>query len=290
MKYNVGLYLGFLFIFIMVMGCAPAIHNAVRKGDIIKVRQLVDDGTDVNKLHNGYTPLIIAAMNGRDNMVEYLVKKGADPRIARKGKTPRMIAQAKGFNHVAQLLNLAEYQCYAKDMKLDPSFTPMQKVVASIETKNQVEIITRSDYKVTLSVMDINITSGLSPNEVVMLTDKLMNEFTANGVYKIIERSKRDEILREQGFQQSGACDQGPCLVEAGQMLGVEKMVGGTIGGIGTIYGVELRVMDVRTGAIEQAFSRQYSGDVSALLEAMKEAAMEFSGVTLDSQQRKGRR
>jgi curli biogenesis system outer membrane secretion channel CsgG len=130
--------------------------------------------------------------------------------------------------------------------------------------------------KTTLSVMDLNITSGLSAQEVAMLTDKLLNEFVTFSYYKVIERSKRDEILKEQGFQQSGACDQSSCLVEAGQLLGVQKMVGGTIGKLGAVFAVELRVMDVKTGEIDQAFSRKYSGDVSNLLDAMKEAAAVF--------------
>jgi len=132
--------------------------------------------------------------------------------------------------------------------------------------------------KLTISVMDLNVTSGLAPNEVGMLTDKLLNEFVTYGFYKVVERSKRDEILKEQGFQQSGACDQGACLVEAGQLLGVQKMVGGTIGKLGAVYAVELRIMDVKTGEIDKAFSRQYTGDVSNLLNAMREAATVFSG------------
>jgi hypothetical protein len=129
----------------------------------------------------------------------------------------------------------------------------------------------------TVSVMDLNITSGLASNEATMLTDKLLNELVTDGFYRVVERSKRDEILKEQGFQQSGTCDQGSCLVEAGQLLGVQKMVGGTIGKLGSLYDVELRVIDVKTGEIDVAFSRQYSSDVSALLGAMKDAAAVLS-------------
>ena len=105
--------------------------------------------------------------------------------------------------------------------------------------------------KQTISVMDLNVTSGLSPQEVSMLTDKLLNEFVNLKFYKVVERSKRDEILKEQGFQQSGACDQGACLVEAGQLLGVEKMIGGSIGKVGALYSVDLQMVDVRTGRID---------------------------------------
>ncbi|HBE74098.1 MAG TPA: hypothetical protein DDW31_08470 [candidate division Zixibacteria bacterium] len=131
--------------------------------------------------------------------------------------------------------------------------------------------------KLTVSVMDLNVTEGLSAKEVMMLTDKLLNEFVSQGVYKVIERSKRDEILKEQGFQQSGACDATSCLVEAGQYLGVQKMFGGTIGRFGAVFAVELRMIDVKTGEIDLAFSKKYTGDVSNLLDAMKEAAVSFT-------------
>ncbi|MBI4726405.1 PEGA domain-containing protein, partial [candidate division TA06 bacterium] len=134
-----------------------------------------------------------------------------------------------------------------------------------------------SAQKLQVSVMDLNVTSGLTPQEAVMLTDCLLNEFITIGAFKVVDRSNRDNILKEQGFQQSGACDQGACLVEAGQLLGAHKMFGGTVGKMGVKYAVQLRMIDVKTGEADMAFTRQYSGDVSALLDAMKEAATEFS-------------
>jgi len=133
-----------------------------------------------------------------------------------------------------------------------------------------------AQQKMAISVMDLNVTSGISPQEGVMLTDCLLNEFISNGVFKVVDRSNRDMILKEQSFQMSGACDQGACLVEAGQLLGVHKMFGGTIGKMGTVFAVQLRMIDVKSGEADMAFTRQYSGDISSLLGAMKEAATEF--------------
>ncbi|MBI4726919.1 SUMF1/EgtB/PvdO family nonheme iron enzyme [candidate division TA06 bacterium] len=142
--------------------------------------------------------------------------------------------------------------------------------------------------KTTISIMDLNTTAGLSASEAVMFSDKLVNDLVTANVYQVVDRSKRDEILKEQGFQQSGACDQGACLVEAGQLLGVQKMVGGTIGKLGAVYSLQLRVIDVKTGAIDKAFSKSYAGDVSILLEAMREAACYFSGIPYQSGQPAG--
>ncbi|MBI4726960.1 PEGA domain-containing protein [candidate division TA06 bacterium] len=130
--------------------------------------------------------------------------------------------------------------------------------------------------KTTISVMDLNTTSGLSPKEVALLTDKLLNSLVEYRVFEVVERSKRDEILKEQGFQMTGACDQTSCLVEVGQLLGAQKMVGGTIGKLGNVYAVELRMIDIQTGGIDLSFSRNY-GKVADLLTAMKEAAEIFS-------------
>jgi len=131
--------------------------------------------------------------------------------------------------------------------------------------------------RVTVSVMDLNVTEGVSAKEAVMLTDKLLNSLVEFRVYEVVERSKRDEILKEQGFQMTGACSEASCLVEVGQLLGAQKMIGGTVGRLGNLYAVELRMIDIQTGKIDLVFSKNYSGDISNLLVAMKQAAETFS-------------
>ena len=40
------------------------------------------------------------------------------------------------------------------------------------------------------------------------------------------------------------------CIVQVGQMLGVDRMIAGSVGKVGTIYTVSLRMIDVETGRI----------------------------------------
>jgi hypothetical protein len=136
--------------------------------------------------------------------------------------------------------------------------------------------VSEAQRKTTLSVMDINVTSGLSQKEISLLTDKLLNSLVEYRIFEVVERSKRDEILREQGFQLTGACSDASCLVEVGQLLGAQKMIGGTIGQLGSMYVVELRMIDIKTGGIDLSFSRQYN-KMTELLGAMKEASEIFS-------------
>jgi|GEM_PF-1875912 TolB-like protein len=131
--------------------------------------------------------------------------------------------------------------------------------------------------KTTIAVMDLNVTSGLSKPEAEQLSKKLLNELVATYTYDVIDRNKRDEVLKEQGFMQTGACDQTTCLIEAGELLGVQNIIGGSIGLIGNIYSVELQMVDVKSGRVEMPFSHEYINDVASLITAMKDAALSFS-------------
>ena len=152
----------------------------------------------------------------------------------------------------------------------------MKKALLAVVLCSLLTGLATAGKKTTISVMDLNTTSGLAPKEMALLTDKLLNSLVEYRVFEVVERSKRDEILKEQGFQMTGACDQTSCLVEAGQLLGAQKMIGGTIGKLGNVYAIELRMLDIQTGGIDLSFSRNY-GKIADLLSAMKEAAEIFS-------------
>jgi hypothetical protein len=71
-------------------GFAGNSHRHVPDGWLPAVKFLVEElGADVNaRDHNGYTPLHHAAARGDNELILYLVSKGADPTaIARSGQT-----------------------------------------------------------------------------------------------------------------------------------------------------------------------------------------------------------
>jgi len=78
-----------------------AIHSAVQKGQLQRVKNLVEKhGVPVNIQNNqGITPLMVAANNGKTNIVRYLIRKGANVRReSRNGK--RAIHNAARYDHV----------------------------------------------------------------------------------------------------------------------------------------------------------------------------------------------
>jgi len=129
-----------------------------------------------------------------------------------------------------------------------------------------------------ISVMNLKSAGGVSEDDALLLTDRLLVELARTGRFEVTERSRRDEILKEQAFQQTGACDEASCLAQIGKLLGVQKMVGGAVGKVGGTYTVSLRVVDVETGRIDQTAVKDFTGSVDYLLKsAMKEVAWELA-------------
>lgn len=121
--------------------------------------------------------------------------------------------------------------------------------------------------------------SGISEADAKFLTERLVIELQRAGVFEVMERDKMDDILREQGFQQTGACDETACLVEAGRLLPVEKMIGGSVGKVGNVFSAQIRLIDLMTGKVERTATRDYRGELEHLLTVgMRESAEELSG------------
>ncbi len=122
---------------------------------------------------------------------------------------------------------------------------------------------------------------GISESDAEFMAERLMIELVRSGDMEVMERQRRDELLREQDFQQSGACEAVSCLVEAGRILSVSKIVGGSIGQIGQVVSIQIRLIDLETGRVERSVDRDYSGVEDLLTQGLQEVARELSGKSL---------
>jgi len=118
---------------------------------------------------------------------------------------------------------------------------------------------------------------GISVPESEILTERLRSALVQDGRYEVVERSQMDEIMKEQGFQQTG-CLTDECLVQAGLILGATQMVNGTVGRIGFSFAIDVRLFDVETAKIIKAVTRDHRGSIDELLQVMTEIAVELAG------------
>jgi len=111
----------------------------------------------------------------------------------------------------------------------------------------------------------VELRGEISESESAALTDKVIDEILKSDKYLLFERSQMEDILREQGFQQTG-CTNTECAIEIGQLLGVKKIVFGNIGKVGKIYSVSLKMVNVETGEIEKSTSIETKGTLEDVL------------------------
>lgn len=94
----------------------------------------------------------------------------------------------------------------------------------------------------------------------------LATDLLNTGTFRVMERSQMASILKEQGFQQSGACDGSECAVEVGKLLSVDGMVVGTVGKVGGTYVMNARLVSVQTGEVLRSTSRTSRAEVDAIV------------------------
>jgi len=132
------------------------------------------------------------------------------------------------------------------------------------DEKNKVYLPPPPDNPSFIAVVDFT-GNNVSEGDCRALIDRLRAELFNTKHYKVIEREMMEEIIKEQGFQQSG-CSTDECMVEVGKLIGVEKIVGGSISKVGRTYSVSSRIVSVETGKILKGATYDYKGEIDELL------------------------
>lgn len=107
---------------------------------------------------------------------------------------------------------------------------------------------------------------GMDSNTVLAISDAILSQLSNSNTIALIERTQMDEIIQEQGFQNSGACAESECAVELGKILSVEKMLIGSVGKIENLYSLSVRIVDVETGAVDKSVNQNYTGNIEGVL------------------------
>ena len=107
-------------------------------------------------------------------------------------------------------------------------------------------LVSAQDFRQTVAVIDFDA-SGISQLEATSLTNRFRTAVGDVGAMRLVERGMMEEVLQEQGFQQTG-CTSEECAVEVGQLLGVQNMIGGSIGRVGDTFTIDARMISVQSG------------------------------------------
>lgn len=117
-----------------------------------------------------------------------------------------------------------------------------------------------------LAVLAFTGNAGTDAEDLKAVAGRLESELMRTGSFRVVERRNVDAILREQGFQESGACNTSDCQVEVGQILGVERIVSGELTHMGKLWSLTVRQVDVSTGALVTSHVLDIQGSLETVL------------------------
>jgi TolB-like protein len=121
-----------------------------------------------------------------------------------------------------------------------------------------------SQNEVSVAVIPLKA-SGILKDEVELLEDRIRHYLVEFRTFKVIDKENMEEILKEQGFQLSG-CTSDECIVQIGKILGVQKIISGSIGKFGNLYSMNVRLTSVESAEIESSTIYDHAGSREMLL------------------------
>jgi hypothetical protein len=129
------------------------------------------------------------------------------------------------------------------------------------------------------SVAFLGFDSGdISPSGLAILAQLVRHEISIAPHYELVERSGLEALLAEQELRLSDAFDPGKAPA-IGRLAGADKLVAGTIGILGSLYIINLRMVDVASGKVERSQVEEYIGALEDLRKPVRIAAQKLLGI-----------
>lgn len=100
----------------------------------------------------------------------------------------------------------------------------------------------------TIAVLELKGT-GLTQANASRASEKLRTELYETGEYHVMSRDQMNKVLIKQGFPVIGCIDQ-ECMIQAGNLLNIKKVIGGTLTFAESTYTVSTIMVDVESGNI----------------------------------------
>lgn len=121
-----------------------------------------------------------------------------------------------------------------------------------------------------LAVLQTVLASGMDPAAAPLITTIIEEEFVNSGKYTVLDRANIEHILKEKEFQLSSGIVRNEEVRQAGEYLGADFVVIGSVSRIGQTYVVTAKIVDVVSGKIVAQTSAEKEGKIDVLLEVAR--------------------
>ncbi|MCK5690952.1 hypothetical protein KAI87_16845 [Myxococcota bacterium] len=131
--------------------------------------------------------------------------------------------------------------------------------------------------KPRLVVMDLVSEQGLKDGTVRLLNELLLNEFSKTDRYHVIGGSDIKAMLAHESERAMMGCSDVSCLVELGGALGADLLATASVGRIGKLFLVNLKILNIHKAEVVARWSEQVEGGEEALLPVISKCVAEVT-------------
>jgi len=137
--------------------------------------------------------------------------------------------------------------------------------------------------KINIAFLGFNA-RDIPPSGGDILSDLVRDELVKSGKYNVIDRENTELLLEEIAFQHTDLTDQ-TSVASIGNLLGVRKLMTGTIGKLGELSIITLRIINVETSLIERVETEEFIGMMEELRKPVRIAVqkiLDIEGIEVD--------
>jgi TolB-like protein len=121
--------------------------------------------------------------------------------------------------------------------------------------------------RTAIAVLDFSV-ENMPLSDVITLTNVVRRELIKMGSFSVVDEGNMRVILEEQSFQQTG-CISDECIVQAGKLLNVQKVISGVIRKRDRKFIIDIKITDVQTGKKEKVKKEEFIGEIEYLDKAI---------------------
>ena len=173
------------------------IHSAARRGNLNRVKELLNQGVPVNTQTPGagWTPLHYAADSGRLNVVQELLRRGAhlNPRT-RSGMTPLHVAAFVGHPHVVHALQEAGARVNTAGRTVTRDAAAVRAPNYSKASKHLKKWLEARPHEIRVNQVNVKLPEGASD------PISLKNFNKGNEAIMILKKDVRNGALRTKRY------------------------------------------------------------------------------------------
>ncbi len=144
--------------------------------------------------------------------------------------------------------------------------------------------LTASAARQKIAVLDVRAVQGVQPGTATILTAILVDDAARAGFDAISQADVSAMIGFEKQKKMLGCSEDSSCLAEIGGALGVEYVLSGQVGQIGSRYHLSFQLLDARKARVVGRAARFSDRDEDALAAAAQAAVAELLGNVVASQ------